>query len=128
MSTTIEAGSLVTLKFAASDSFWVRARQASVIEHRLDQHKKDFYVHSANYYEPGMLTFKIRVVNDPTKIWTEAKIANLINSYNPAGYYLAFKEAASYVLTEVIEPGLDTVAYVALALVLLFLGYKIFID
>ncbi len=128
MSASIEAGSLVTLKFAASDHFWMRARQASVIEHRLDQHRKDFYVHSGNYYEPGMLIFKVRVLKDAAKIWTEAKIANLINSYNPVGYYLVFKEAVTEVVTEVIEPGLDTVAYAALGLVLLFLGYKIFID
>jgi hypothetical protein len=128
MSTTVETGSIVTLKFAASDSFWVRARQASVIEHRLEQHKNDFYVHSANYYEPAMLIFKVRVLKDASKIWTEAKIANLINSYNPTGYYLALKEKAHQIVTEVIEPGLDTVAYTALVVVLLFLGYKIFID
>jgi len=127
----LQPGDIVTLRFAASDNFHIRAHQAAEIEHRLEKHKEDFYVHSANYYEKGVLIFKIRIVDDPSRLWTEVKIARLISECNPKGYYLAFKESVKetakdigQAVKETVKPGLDMVAYVGLFILAVLVAWE----
>ena len=89
----LQADEIVTLVFEASDWFYVRAWQAGVIETQLDKYPADFHVKSIDYWRPGLLVFKIRILRDATKLWTQAEIARLISEGNPRGLKLAFLES-----------------------------------
>jgi hypothetical protein len=87
-----------------------------MIEKRLDRHPDEFYVKSVNYWQPGMLEFKIRVKQNSPKLWTERQIATLISQYNPLGFKLAFKESVREFVEEVVKPAVETTLFIGLAI------------
>ena len=117
----LRAREIVTFRFAASDWKYVRAWQSGVIEDRLDRHPEDFYVWSIQYDQPGLLIFKIRIKDDPSKLWTEVLIARLISDANPRGVKLAFIQSYREFREGIMEPVVEVGANLALLALLGFL-------
>lgn len=94
----------VVFVFKASDWLYGRAWQASVIEGRLNRYQDDFHILRVNYLEPGRLIYTVRVTGSPTRLWTQAQIAELIISLNPRGFELAFLESMRDFGERIVEP------------------------
>lgn len=106
----LHPGEIVTFRFRASNTRWVRAWQAGQIEKRLDRHAEDFYVWSVDYWQEGLLVFKIRIKGDTSKLWTEVRIAGLISQVNPTGYKLAFIESWRDFKEDILAPAVTAVS------------------
>ena len=121
-------GTRINLYFVASDGLWRRATQAAIIEWRMEAHPEEFFVKSVDYQKKGKLIFEIEIKESSEKLWTEKKIANLILSYNPKGFTLAFINATTEFIQEEVIAGVkaagSTSLQIAAVLVIVYLVYK----
>ncbi len=128
LSPQLTRGQRIKLRFGASNGFWRRAYQASLIEWRLDAHPEEFFVRSVDYQQESQLIFVVEIRESAKKLWTEKTIANLILGYNPKGFYLIFKNATVEFVQEKVVPaakaigeGLEYVAILVIAVLGLML-------
>lgn len=107
--------------FGASDSFWLRAAQAAVIEWRLDKHPSEFSVRSVDYLQEGRLVFELHILETSERLWSEKKIVDLILACNPVGFYLIFRNAVVEFAQEKVAPlAKEFLTYVTIVAVVVF--------